>query len=101
MSLLKDHIAVVTGAASGIGRAIAAGYAREGARVVLLDVNEQAAAEAAKEIRDALLILTEPLTTDPLPSPAGMRPWMSENFSTASETVSATQSMGTMSRVAP
>jgi len=53
MPLLKDHIAVVTGAASGIGRAIAAGYAQEGARVVLLDVNEQAAAEAAKEIRDA------------------------------------------------
>jgi 3-oxoacyl-[acyl-carrier protein] reductase len=39
MALLKDHIAVVTGSASGIGRAIAAGYAREGARVVLLDVN--------------------------------------------------------------
>jgi NAD(P)-dependent dehydrogenase (short-subunit alcohol dehydrogenase family) len=53
MALLKDHIAVVTGAASGIGRAIAAGYAREGARVVLLDINEQAAAEAAREIRDA------------------------------------------------
>jgi len=53
MPLLKDHIAVVTGAASGIGRAIAVGYAREGACVVLLDVNEQAAAEAAKEIRDA------------------------------------------------
>jgi NAD(P)-dependent dehydrogenase (short-subunit alcohol dehydrogenase family) len=53
MPLLKDHIAVVTGAASGIGRAIAAGYAREGARVVLLDVNEQAAAETAKDIRDA------------------------------------------------
>ena len=52
MALLKDHIAVVTGSASGIGHAIAAGYAREGARVVLLDVNEQAAAEAAKEIRD-------------------------------------------------
>jgi hypothetical protein len=28
-----------------------------------------------EEIRDALLILTEPLTTDPLPSPYGMRPW--------------------------
>jgi NAD(P)-dependent dehydrogenase (short-subunit alcohol dehydrogenase family) len=53
MPLLKDHIAVVTGAASGIGRAIAAGYAREGAQVVLLDINEQAAAEAAKDIRDA------------------------------------------------
>jgi NAD(P)-dependent dehydrogenase (short-subunit alcohol dehydrogenase family) len=53
MPLLQDHIAVVTGSASGIGRAIAAGYAREGARVVLLDINADAAAEAAKEIRDA------------------------------------------------
>src|SRR5262245_14329541 len=49
-SLLQNHIAVVTGAGSGIGRAIAQGYAREGARVVLLDVNEKAAADAAKEI---------------------------------------------------
>jgi 3-oxoacyl-[acyl-carrier protein] reductase len=53
MSLLQNHIAVVTGAGSGIGRAIAAGYAREGARVVLLDINEQTAAEAAQEIRAA------------------------------------------------
>jgi NAD(P)-dependent dehydrogenase (short-subunit alcohol dehydrogenase family) len=53
MPLLDNHIAVVTGAASGIGRAIAAGYAREGARVVLLDIDETQAAEAAKEIRDA------------------------------------------------
>jgi NAD(P)-dependent dehydrogenase (short-subunit alcohol dehydrogenase family) len=49
-SLLQNHIAAVTGAASGIGRAIAAGYAREGARVVLLDVNAAAAADAAQEI---------------------------------------------------
>ena len=53
MALLENHIAVVTGAGSGIGRAIAAGYAREGARVVVLDVNETAAAETAKEIREA------------------------------------------------
>src|SRR5207253_4082501 len=52
MALLQNHIAVVTGAGSGIGRAIASGYAREGARVVLLDVNEKAANEAAREIRD-------------------------------------------------
>jgi NAD(P)-dependent dehydrogenase (short-subunit alcohol dehydrogenase family) len=53
MPLLHDHIAVITGAGSGIGRAIASGYAREGARVVLLDINAKAAAEAAQEIRDA------------------------------------------------
>jgi 3-oxoacyl-[acyl-carrier protein] reductase len=52
MPLLENHIAVVTGAGSGIGRAIASGYAREGARMVLLDVNEKAASEAAREIRD-------------------------------------------------
>ncbi|KJC61077.1 dehydrogenase [Bradyrhizobium sp. LTSPM299] len=53
MPLLDNHIAVITGAGSGIGRAIAVGYGREGARVVLLDMNGEAAAEAAKEIRDA------------------------------------------------
>jgi len=53
MPLLKGHIAVVTGAGSGIGRAIAAGFANEGARVVVLDVNEQAAAETADQIREA------------------------------------------------
>jgi 3-oxoacyl-[acyl-carrier protein] reductase len=51
--LLKNHIAVVTGAGSGIGRAIAIGYAREGAQVTLLDIDAKAADEAAQEIRDA------------------------------------------------
>ena len=53
MPLLLNHIAVVTGAGSGIGRAIASGYAREGARMVLLDIDEKTASEAAREIRDA------------------------------------------------
>ena len=53
MALLHNHIAVVTGAGSGIGRAIASGYAREGATMVLLDINETAAADAARDIRDA------------------------------------------------
>jgi 3-oxoacyl-[acyl-carrier protein] reductase len=50
---LAGKVCIVTGAGSGIGRAIANGYAREGARVVLLDMNEKAAAEVAKQIRDA------------------------------------------------
>jgi 3-oxoacyl-[acyl-carrier protein] reductase len=53
MPLLQNHIAVVTGAGSGIGRAIAKGYAGEGARVVLLDMNETAAVDVVREIRDA------------------------------------------------
>jgi len=51
--LLANHIAAVTGAGSGIGRAIAIGYAREGARVVVLDINEQAASETAQQILNA------------------------------------------------
>jgi 3-oxoacyl-[acyl-carrier protein] reductase len=50
--LLHNHIAAVTGAGSGIGRAIAAGYAREGAHVAVLDLNGEAAAKTVAEIRD-------------------------------------------------
>jgi NAD(P)-dependent dehydrogenase (short-subunit alcohol dehydrogenase family) len=53
MPLLADHIAFITGAGSGIGRAIASGYAREGARVVLSDINGAAAAETAEAIRSS------------------------------------------------
>ena len=51
--LLNNHIAVITGAGSGIGRAIALGYAREGAQVVLLDANDKAGAGVAEEIKVA------------------------------------------------
>ena len=52
-NLLQSHIAAITGAGSGIGRAIALGYAREGARIVALDINGEAAAETAKQITNA------------------------------------------------
>ena len=48
--LLQNHVAVVTGAASGIGSAIALGFAREGAQVAVLDVNGEGAAKTAAEI---------------------------------------------------
>jgi 3-oxoacyl-[acyl-carrier protein] reductase len=51
--LLDKHIAVVTGSGSGIGRAIALGYAREGAQVAVLDVNGEAAAATAAAITAA------------------------------------------------
>src|SRR4051794_28399362 len=53
MPLLTSHLAVITGAGSGIGRAIAIGYAREGARVVALDVNSASAKQTAKLVSDA------------------------------------------------
>ena len=50
---LKGKNAIVTGAASGIGRAIAVGYAREGAKVVAADINSVGAQETVETIRAA------------------------------------------------
>ena len=50
---LKDKIAVVTGAASGIGRAVAIAYAREGARVIVSDIAEEGGQETVRLIRRA------------------------------------------------
>jgi NAD(P)-dependent dehydrogenase (short-subunit alcohol dehydrogenase family) len=52
-ALLQNHIAAITGAGSGIGHAIAVGFAREGAQIVALDVNAEAASRTAAEVRDA------------------------------------------------
>jgi NAD(P)-dependent dehydrogenase (short-subunit alcohol dehydrogenase family) len=49
-NLLRNHIAAVTGAGSGIGRAIALGYAREGASLAVLDINGATAEKTAAEI---------------------------------------------------
>lgn len=49
-SRLEDRVAVVTGAAAGIGRATAELFAEEGARVVLADIAEEAVAEVAAGI---------------------------------------------------
>lgn len=47
---LKDKVAIVTGAASGLGKAIAESYAREGAIVVVADLNAAGAEEVAKQL---------------------------------------------------
>lgn len=53
MTLLKDKIAIVTGAASGIGKAAAFLLSKEGAKVVLSDVQEDAGSQAMMEIKNA------------------------------------------------
>jgi len=50
---LNDKSAIVTGAASGIGKEIALTYAREGAKVAIADLDKQAAEATANEIRAA------------------------------------------------
>lgn len=47
---LKDKVAVITGGAQGIGRAIAETYAREGAKLALFDVVEESVKKTADEI---------------------------------------------------
>ncbi|HSV82351.1 MAG TPA: glucose 1-dehydrogenase [Ramlibacter sp.] len=51
--LLQGKLALVTGAASGIGRAIAAAYAQAGARVVITDLEAGACAATLEEVRAA------------------------------------------------
>jgi len=46
--LLQDKVAVITGSASGIGKEIAATFFREGAKVVIADLNQQGADATAK-----------------------------------------------------
>ena len=52
MGKLEGRVAVVTGAATGLGRGIALLYAAEGAAVAVLDIDGAGAARVADEIRD-------------------------------------------------
>ena len=61
--MLQDKVALITGAAVGIGRATAQLFARQGARVVLADINGAGGEAAAEGIRaeggDAFFVRAE------------------------------------------
>lgn len=50
---LQDKVAVITGAASGVGRGTATKFVQEGARVVVADIQEDKGAALAKELGEA------------------------------------------------
>ena len=52
MALLENKVAFVSGGGSGIGRAVAEAYAREGAKVVVSDINVEHGEETVKNIKD-------------------------------------------------
>ena len=51
MSTLANQVAVVTGSGRGIGRAIASALMKEGAKIVISDINEELCAKTAEELR--------------------------------------------------
>ena len=60
MARLQGKVAIVTGAASGFGEGMAKRFAKEGAKVVVADLNAKGAEKVASEIGDAAI----PVTTD-------------------------------------
>jgi NAD(P)-dependent dehydrogenase (short-subunit alcohol dehydrogenase family) len=61
---LSGHTAVITGGARGIGHAVAAAFAAEGASVALLDRDADAVAAAAQELAARFLVRVLPLAAD-------------------------------------
>ncbi len=49
---LENKIAIITGGASGIGRATAVLFAKEGAKVIVTDVNDEGGEQTAKQIKE-------------------------------------------------
>src|SRR5690606_40280235 len=68
MKILTDQVAIITGAGSGIGKAAALLFAREGAKVVISDIQEEDGNSAIEEIRqeggDAMFVRADSAKPD-------------------------------------
>ena len=64
MGLLEKKIAIVTGAGQGIGKGIAIEFAREGANVVIADLNEENAKQVSKDLTDQFKVKAVPVKVD-------------------------------------
>lgn len=56
MYQLKDKVVIVTGAGGGLGKAFANAFAAEGAKVAIVDINQEGAEQTAKEISGSIAI---------------------------------------------
>ena len=61
---LKDKTAIVTGAGSGFGKGIAMRFAKEGARVGVVDINAEAAREVASQIGNSAFAMEADVSID-------------------------------------
>ncbi|MDP7407187.1 MAG: SDR family oxidoreductase [SAR324 cluster bacterium] len=61
---LKDKTAIVTGAGSGFGKGIAMRFAKEGARVGVIDINTEAAREVASQIGNSAFAMEADVSID-------------------------------------
>lgn len=63
MDLLKDRVAVITGAGGGIGRGVARSFAKEGAAVVIAEIDEVSGRKVEQELKElgarALFVKTD------------------------------------------
>jgi len=61
---LEGKTCIITGAARGIGKALAIKYAEKGANIVLIDLNKENVEATAKEIATELEVTVLPLVVD-------------------------------------